>query len=440
MENSVVHKPENLQGSRKLEASKGKQEIQKNILLISPNFSPEPTGIGKVNGEMMNWLAKQGCNCSVLTAFPYYPQWKIQPPYTNGWFKKEVLIIPDTDKTITVYRCPFYIPAKPSGAKRMLQDFSYWFSMSLVAAKFILAGKKYDLVITIAPPFHLGYLGLMISKRTGGKLFYHIQDLQIEAAEELRMVPGKKLLNYFYRMEKKLLQKADFVGGISPNMVKKTKAKVDRDVIYFPNWVDTDSFHPLSNRNQLKEKWGFQPWDIVFLYSGAIGEKQGLENILFTAGDLSAKTNIKFVICGSGPYTEKLTRLSEKMRLTNISFLPVQDKDVFNEFLNMADYHLILQKGNASDLVMPSKLATILAVGGLSIVTTSPGTSLYNLYTENDIGYIVEPDNHVFLSKLISDLDADENNEQKRENARDYAITHLNIDNVMNEFMGKVLI
>jgi colanic acid biosynthesis glycosyl transferase WcaI len=73
-------------------------------------------------------------------------------------------------------------------------------------------------------------------------------------------------------------------------------------------------------------------------------------------------------------------------------------------------------------------------------VTTSPGTSLYNLYTENDIGYIVEPDNHVFLSKLISDLDTDGNNEQKRKNAREYAVNHLNIDNVMSEFIGKVLI
>jgi colanic acid biosynthesis glycosyl transferase WcaI len=30
------------------------------ILLISTNYSPEPTGIGKYTGEMTEWLAKQG--------------------------------------------------------------------------------------------------------------------------------------------------------------------------------------------------------------------------------------------------------------------------------------------------------------------------------------------------------------------------------------------
>jgi colanic acid biosynthesis glycosyl transferase WcaI len=40
------------------------------ILLISPNFTPEPTGIGKVNGEMINWFAKNGFNCDVITVYP----------------------------------------------------------------------------------------------------------------------------------------------------------------------------------------------------------------------------------------------------------------------------------------------------------------------------------------------------------------------------------
>ncbi len=418
---------------------KDNPKLQKAILLISPNFTPEPTGIGKVNGEMINWFAKDGFNCDVITAFPYYPQWRIQPPYKNRWFKKEKMAVPDASGSITVYRCPFYIPAKPSGLKRIAQDFSYWLSMPWIALKFILARKKYDLIITIAPPFHLGRVGLMMKKKTSAKLLYHVQDLQIEAAQELNIVPGKKLLNYFYGIERKILNRADFVSAISPNMVKKIKAKTDREVIYFPNWVDTEVFHPLSNRSSLRTKWGFQPDDIIFLYSGAIGEKQGLENILHTAEDLIPKTKIKFIICGSGPYTDKLLKDAESMRLKNVSFLPVQDISLFNEFLNMADYHLVLQKGNASDLVMPSKLSTILAVGGVSIVTTSPGTSLYALYTENDIGHVIEPDNHRLLSNLIKDLKPGPEFECKSKNARNYATSHLNIDSIMNSFKEKTL-
>jgi colanic acid biosynthesis glycosyl transferase WcaI len=413
--------------------------LGKKILLISHNFSPEPTGIGKINGEMINWLANKGFQCTVITAFPYYPYWKIQPPYKNGWFKKEEINFPESNGSITIYRCPFYIPSKPTGKKRIVQDFSFWTSMSWIAGMFMLTKKKHDLIITVAPPFHLGYLGMLIKKGMGGKLVYHIQDLQIEAAQELNMLSNKKLLNYVYNVERDMIIKADYVSGISPGMIKKIKAKVDRDVIYFPNWVDVRDFHPLGGRETLKEKWGYQSDEIVFLYSGAIGEKQGLENILFTAEDLRDNKKIKFIICGSGPYKEKLMKEAEQKELSNINFLPVQDKELFNEFLNMADFHLILQKGNASDLVMPSKLATILAIGGVSIVTTVPGTSLHSLVEEHDLGYIIEPDNHQLLSNLIKDLKLDYSFDRKRKNARNYAIQHLNIDNVMNDFLDTVL-
>ena len=113
-----------------------------------------------------------------------------------------------------------------------------------------------------------------------------------------------------------------------------------------------------------KRRWGYQPDDIICLYSGAIGEKQGLESILNVAEKLTDRKRLKFVICGSGPYKDKLILEAKNRNLNNVNFLPVQDKEIFNEFLNMADLHLILQKANAGDLVMPSKLTTILATGG----------------------------------------------------------------------------
>lgn len=410
----------------------------KTILLISHNFSPEPTGIGKVNGEMIHWLANEGFKCTVITTFPYYPHWKIQAPYKNRWFKREDIDYPDSKGSITIYRCPFYIPSKPTGKKRMIQDFSYWAFMSWVAGMFVLTKKKYDIIITIAPPVHLGYLGLLIKKKMGGKLVYHIQDMQIESAQKLDMISNKIILDYAYKIEKKLLKKADFVSCISPGMIAKIKTKVDRDVIYFPNWVDTAAFYPVNARNLLKVKWGYQSDDIVFLYSGAIGEKQGLESIILSAEKLKDDSKIKFIICGTGPYKHKLMMMAKEKNLTNLEFLPVQDKEIFNEFLNMADYHLVLQKGSVSDLGMPSKLATILAVGGVSIATTLPGTSLHNLIHGHNVGYVVEPDNHHLLSKLILDLKTLDHYEQKRANARNYATQYLNIDNILKGLLVNV--
>jgi len=412
----------------------------KKILLISHNYAPEPTGIGKVNGEMINWLAANGFDCTVITTYPYYPYWKVQKPYKNLWFKKEVVKQGEDSIPIKIYRCPSYVPSNPTGKKRIFQDFTFWTSMIWQVFKQIILRKKYDLIISIAPPFHLAYLGLMLRSLNGGKLLYHIQDLQIDAAQDLNMLSSKKLFDYIYKIEKSILVKADYVGGISRGMIQKIKAKVEREVIYFPNWVDTVSFHYLNNRIALKGQWGYTEEDIIFLYSGAIGEKQGLEIILSAARELVSHKEIKFIICGSGPYKEQLMLIAEKEQLINIKFFPVQDKELFNEFLNMADYHLVLQKGNASDLVMPSKLATILAVGGVSIVTTSPGTSLYQLIKDYDLGYIVEPENCQLLSKLILEIKSNDCYARKSENARQYATLHLNIDNVMHEFVETVLL
>jgi len=413
---------------------------KKKILLIGHNFSPELVGMGKYNGEMINWLCCNGYDCTVITSFPYYPYWKVQAPYTNThWYKKEIKEYTESNATLTIYRCPTYIPKNPTGKQRTVQDFSFVLSKFFIISKLITTNKKFDLIITIAPPFHLAYLGLMLRNITGGKLLYHVQDLQIEAARDLKLFSNKNVLSMLFRTERKILKSADYVSSISTGMIKKIKAKFDRDIIFFPNWVDTDYFFPLTSRDQLKIKWGYKPDDIIYLYSGAIGVKQGLEGILITAEQLKEYESIKFVICSSGPYKDQLVEEAQQKGLKNISFLPVQAKEAFNELLNMADLHLVIQKANAGDLVMPSKLTTILAVGGASIITAAKGTSLYEMVNDYNFGYIVEPGDHELLTKQILQIKLDADLEKKRENARNYAVKYLNIDKVMSDFENAVL-
>lgn len=47
------------------------------ILVYGINYSPELTGIGKYTGEMVAWMAREGHEVRVITAPPYYPQWKV---------------------------------------------------------------------------------------------------------------------------------------------------------------------------------------------------------------------------------------------------------------------------------------------------------------------------------------------------------------------------
>jgi len=167
------------------------------------------------------------------------------------------------------------------------------------------------------------------------------------------------------------------------------------------------------------------------LYSGSVGEKQGLEVILEIAAELKLQPRIKFVICGSGPYKAKLEDWARKENLTNVHFLPLQTNKIFNQFLNMADVHLVLQKADASDLVMPSKLTNILSAGALSIVTANPGTTLFEVINEFRMGIVIPPEDKAALKEaIVQACTLDFTTERK--NARTYAKTFLDKENVLS--------
>ncbi len=416
--------------------------MRKRVLLIGGNFAPEPTGIGKYNGEMMKWLAANGYDCTVITSYPYYPQWKVQEPYdkVKSWYKKEELPVSasaDGGGKLQVYRCPQYVPAAPSGAKRIMLDFSFALS-AFFKVMTLLPRKKFDVVIAVVPPFHLGLLAVLYKKLRGAKVMYHIQDMQIEAARDLQMIKSKKLINVLFGLERYIFKQADIVSSISDGMIRKIHEKAGKDIFFFPNWVDVSLFHPLDNRAELKREFGFSPDDKVILYSGAIGEKQGLESILHAAKKWQHRPELKFLICGSGPYKAKLEEMAKTMGLQQVIFFPLQPFEKFNRFLNMADVHLVIQKANASDLVMPSKLTTILAVGGLALITANPGTSLYELVSRYDMGVLVNAEDQQALDEGISTA-VDGNAERMQQHAREYAETYLSIGKIMSRFEEAVV-
>ncbi|MCP2045719.1 WcaI family glycosyltransferase [Pontibacter sp. HSC-36F09] len=407
--------------------------MKKSILLIGYNYSPEPTGIGRYSGEQIQWLAQNGYNCTVLASYPYYPYWKVQEPYSKNsfWYKKEVECFASGGK-ITVHRCPMFIPQKPSGATRILLDFTFFVS-ALLRLLLLLPEKRFDFVITILPSVSLGLLGIIYKKIRGAKLICHVHDLQIEAARDLKMIKYEKVIQALFKLEKYIFDECDTITCVGEGMANKVKIKAAKDVCLFFNTTDLNEYYPLTNREQLKKLYGYQATDKIILYSGAIGEKQGIEAILYAAEANAGNKDLKFVICGSGPYKERLQDIADEMNLQNLDFLPLQPLDKLNQFLNMADIHLIIQKANAGDLVMPSKLNTVLAIGGLAVVTANKGSGMHTLIERHNMGVLVEAENQQALNEGIQRAIAEDASEFAS-NARHYAEMHLSIDKIMHNF------
>lgn len=408
--------------------------MSKRVLLIGYNFKPEPTGVGKYSGEMIDWFSRKGYSCTVVTAYPYYPYWKVQHPYRRKrfWFATEKEQH-ESGGTITVHRCPMFVPRSPTGKKRILADMTF-----IVSAFFrilaLLPQRKYDMVVSVSPSFQVGLLGALYRFIKSAKHVYHIQDLQIEAARDLNLIRSNWLLGRLFRLESYIFRRSDLISSISESMVARIEKKSQKKVVLFPNWVDDTFFYPIKAKGPLKEEYGFRPTDTMVLYSGAVGEKQGLEAILHAAKTLETKIEVQFVICGSGPYKSILMQKAEVMKLTNLHFFDLQPMEKFNVFLNMADIHLVIQKSNAGDLVMPSKLTTILAIGGLAVITANPGTGLFDLVKRHQMGVLVPAESQEMLNDALKELITSEKAGTIRKNALTYAQNYLRIDSVMEAF------
>lgn len=204
-------------------------------------------------------------------------------------------------------------------------------------------------------------------------------------------------------VERTILRSFDCVSTISPPMLDRLVAKgVEREKIReVPNWTDTSAIVPGNRHTRFKAELNLDHSQFVALYSGTMSNKQGLELIIEAAKSLDQiDPKIRFVLCGDGPYKQVLQDLAAG--LTNVQFLGLQPSDNFAELLKTADVHLIPQKDEAADLVLPSKLGGILATGKPAIVMARPGTGLAAEVA--GAGLIIPPGNAPALATAVRTL------------------------------------
>ncbi|MGK9172889.1 colanic acid biosynthesis fucosyltransferase WcaI [Yokenella regensburgei] len=403
------------------------------ILVYGINASPELTGIGKYTGEMVEWMARQGHDVRVITAPPYYPQWRVAKPWSAWRYRRET-------GAATVWRCPLYVPAQPSTIKRLIHLTS--FAVSSFFPLMAQRSWKPDRIIGVVPTLFCIPGMRLLARLTGARTLVHIQDYEVDAMLGLGMAgKGKggivaKLASAFERSN---LRNVDNVSTISRSMMNKAREKgVNAErVIFFPNWSEVARFRDVDAPRvmQLKRELGLPDDKKIILYSGNIGEKQGLENVIAAAVALREQP-LLFVIVGQGGGKARLEKQVQAEKLDNVRFYPLQPYDALPALLKMADCHLVIQKRGAADAVLPSKLTNILAVGGNAVITAEAGTELGELcQTFPGIAVRVEPESVEALTAGIQQALLMPHNNTV---AREYAENTLEKERVLTQFMTDI--
>ncbi len=396
------------------------------VLIVGLNYSPEMTGIGKYTGELAEWLALNGQNVKVITTPPYYPQWNIQEPYKRFGYQHEQL------NGVDVYRCPLYVPRRLSSLKRIMHLLSFALSsFPLIVGQIFW---RPDVVINPVPSLFSSPICALVARLSGAKSILHIQDYEIDAMFGLGMA-SHGLVGKFARIfERMVLRSFDRISTISRSMMNRavTKGVSEDKLIFFPNWSDTSVFRDAKSSETLRNRLGVATGKKMILYSGNIGEKQGLEQVV-DAAEYFYESPYHFVIVGDGAGKENLKALVVERELKNISFSPLLELDELPILLASADCHLVIQRKGVADAVLPSKLTNIMAVGGTAVITAEANTELGILCSKYvDIAERVEPEN---IDALIAGIDVALGRGKFNYVAANYAKLNIDKEKVLSNFL-----
>lgn len=368
------------------------------ILLVSQNFAPELTGIGKYSGEMADGLVDRGHEVTVVCAPAYYPQWRVEGP---NRYRVET-----PRSGLRVVRCPVWMPGRLGAVRRMLHLLSFAAASAPVVLREAL--RRPDVVMGVAPSLATAPGAWLAAKLAGARSWLHVQDFEFDAALGLGVLRGPALVHRLLRAaESRLMRGFDRVSTISPRMAERLLAKgVEASRIEsLPNWVDLGQIHPLPAPVALRDELTGASERTVLLFSGTMNRKQGLDLLIdaFDGIDPAVAAGMLLVLCGDG---ELRPRLQERCAgRANIRLLPLQPPDRLNELLNAADVHLLPQLAGAADLVMPSKLGAMMASGRPVIATAAAQTQIASVV--HGCGWVVPPGDADALRQAMVQAHAD---------------------------------
>jgi colanic acid biosynthesis glycosyl transferase WcaI len=344
---------------------------RRRILIVALNYAPELVGCAKYTTELAEDLVARGHAVEVVTGPPYYPAWKVAPGYSGARWTREIL------NGVAIHRTPLYVPPEPSGLKRVAHLASFG-AAAAPAAISVARRFKPDLVFSVAPTLTAAATALIAAKVAGAASWLHIQDFEVDAAFDLGLLSNRFARRAALGLETGLLRRFSRVSSISPAMVQRLGAKgvaADRTV-EFRNWVDVDAVPVFASTNtDYRRELNIDPERIVALYSGNMAGKQGLEALGQVAAELrAAQAPVTLLLCGDGPARAALETACQGM--DTVRFLPLQPMERLGELLGTADIHLLPQRPEAADLVLPSKLTGMLASGRPVVAMAAAGSGL----------------------------------------------------------------
>ena len=369
------------------------------ILYVSQYFPPEMGAPAARVAELSRHWAKVGHAVTVLTGFPNHPTGVVPEEYRRKFRRLVMRESIDGTDVVRSWLLPF-----PNGKayERMLNYSS--FCVSAATTGMFIA--RPDVLIATSPQLLVGIAGWWLSRIKRVPFVFEVRDLWPESLAAVGVGGSGSVLNRALGAVAGFLYKrADHIVVVAPAFVDQLVKNwgVPRDKIsVVENGVETELFAPLDSR-EVRRKLGIENRFVV-LYAGTMGLAHGLDTVLDAASQLQATfPEALFFMIGEGADKERVMRLAEQRRLSNIRWIGQQPRENMPQLISAADVCLVLlKKTELFKTVIPTKLLEFMSCGRPVILGVDGQAR--EILEQANAGLFVEPENSGDLSQTIEQL------------------------------------
>jgi colanic acid biosynthesis glycosyl transferase WcaI len=405
------------------------------ILVIGINYAPEKTSVGPFTTGLSEHLAVRGHRVTVITAFPYYPEWRVRDGYRGSLHRREIM------NGVVVHRVAHYVPYK---ASRLIERLAYDFTFTISAFVAALFAGKCDVIYCSCPPPTVALAAYVLGKIKGAPYVMKLTDLASDAALATGILKEGWTIRMARALEGFLYRKARAVICLCQGFIEKLIARgvAAEQFRLIPDWGDTERIRPVNSDGTFRSVHGFRPEQFLILHSGNMGKKQNLMNVVNAAEYSRGENDLAWVLVGQGEDLPAL-KLAVEERTPNLSLLPLQPVEAMAQMYAAADVLLLNQIAAMKDAVIPCKLLTYMAAGRPIVAAVSENSEAARVIRRANCGVIVAAENPEALSAAMRSLKNDPELRCKLgSNARAYAEEHFTKASVLeayDEFFLSVL-
>jgi colanic acid biosynthesis glycosyl transferase WcaI len=263
--------------------------------------------------------------------------------------------------------------------------------------------SKNDLVICVTTPFSLPYPVMLATKLRNASAILLIHDLYPEALIVAGLAQSDSLITRALRYANGImfgaLDAIVTIGRDVEPLLLTYKSVTSKKIRFVPNWALLPiGYRPISNGNCFRRG---SANELFVGLSGNIGLTHDAGSVYEAARLLKDHTNIRFLLSGWGSGWARLTELHAKAPLENVTLVERVPESQLEEFLSAADLWIIPYRRDVAGVSVPSRIYSLLAIGRAVIVAADAHSEAAMILKENDIGWVVRPEDPFDLAEAI---------------------------------------